>query len=262
MPPLSSKVRAALRQHLTDHFSQAELEELAFDLGVDMETLERDTKSEFARALIQYFENRNDVEKLAREVLERRQDPSLDQEMKEAITAAPNAPVTLAPATASTSSPSVLKGKWLIAAALAVAVLVIIALLASRGLGGGNTSGVQVSQNTIADDVPGTPIGLNTTVRAGVDDRLKPRDVWRVLLKAQQPYKIELQSSVQDGVSMGLMQPGTSGVPDSVETTDLNVCSHATRCTQAFTPAVAGEYYIVVYGTLPSVSYALTVSDP
>jgi hypothetical protein len=261
MPPLSSSARASLRQHLTDNFSQAELEELAFDLGVDAETLQRDTKSEFARALIQHFENRDDVDLLAREALARRPDPALDQDLKDAATAAANAPEKPAPAAAvsSKSAPPASQGKWLITFALAVATLVVIALLAARVLSGANTVNVQPPQNQIASDIPGTPLDLNMTMRAGVDDRLKPRDVWRVRLQAQQPYQIELQSSVQDGVSMGLMQPGTSSVPLSVETTDLNVCSHATDCPKAFTPAVTGDYYIVVYGTQPAVNYELTV---
>lgn len=267
--PLSPSVRSSLRQHLTENFSQAELEELAFDLGVDAETLLRETKSEFARALILHFEDRDDVKHLAREVLARRPDPALERDLKSIGAQATAGPPAM-PVSVSVSRPHPAASKvWLvIPAALAlVAFAAVFALLASRQPNGNNTSGVQpppsltTAPANIASDVPGTPLKLNRTARSGVDNELKPRDVWRVQLQAQQPYTIEVRSSIQDGVSLGLLRPGAARVPDTVETADVNICAYASVCTESFTPAVAGDYTIVVYGMRPLVNYDLTVRD-
>lgn len=266
---LSPSVRSSLRQHLTENFSQAELEELAFDLGVDAETLLRETKSEFARALILHFEDRDNVERLAREVLVRRPDPALERDL-ETIQAQTSQETTAPLPTAAPGRQASASKVWmLIPVVLALAALAfVVALLTSRQASNSSSSSAQspspataAAPASIASDVPGTPIELNTTMRSGLDDALKPRDVWRVQLQAQRPYTIEVRSSVQDGFSLGLLRPGASRVPDTVETADVNMCAYASVCTESFTPAVAGDYIIVVYGMRPLVSYDLTVRD-
>lgn len=102
---------------------------------------------------------------------------------------------------------------------------------------------------------------MNETIRSGVDDQLKRRDVWRVNLQALTPYTIEIRSNVADGIALGVLSPDTSRAPDTVETTTFNICSYASSCKESFTPAIAGDYYVVVYGMRPSAVYDLTVRD-
>lgn len=271
MAPLSPPVRTTLRQHLTENFSQGELEELAFDLGVDTETLLRETKSEFARALILHFEDRDEVERLAREALVRRPDAALERDLKNNEAQAVDVSAAATPPAASVSATQTQPASWnaggllpavlALVALAAVLILVIVRQDGSTPRPVAQSSAATVVTPVVASDVPGTPLELNATVRSGLDDKLKPRDVWRVQLQAQRPYTIEVRSSVQDGISLGLMRPGASRAPDTVETADQNICAFASACTEAFTPAVAGDYTIVVYGMRPLVTYDLTVHD-
>jgi hypothetical protein len=71
--------RAQLRQFLVAHFSLEELKNLAFDLGVDFELFAHQTKLEFARGLIAYFERRETLSGLVTEILRQRHDEGLAQ---------------------------------------------------------------------------------------------------------------------------------------------------------------------------------------
>jgi len=71
--------RAQLRQFLVERFSLEELKNLAFDLGVDFELFAHQTKLEFARGLIAYFERRETLSCLVTEVLRQRHDEGLAQ---------------------------------------------------------------------------------------------------------------------------------------------------------------------------------------
>ncbi len=55
---------AQLRQQLTDYFSDGELRDLCFDLGIDYESLPGTHKGERARELILHMERRRDTERL------------------------------------------------------------------------------------------------------------------------------------------------------------------------------------------------------
>lgn len=261
MPTISSSGRASLRRHLIENFSQTELEELAFDMGLDTETLARDTKSEFARALILHFEDRGDMNRLTQEVLARRPDALLEQNLSPTEPAVPSA------MTDSSVRPITLTLRVVVAVILAIVTLATAILLTLRWKGDTAQPTVQPSTAapkataSIASDLPGTPLGLNTAVRSGLDDKLKPRDVWRIELQAQQTYKIEIHSSVQDGLGLGILLSSASKVPDSVETTNRNICSNATNCDELFTPSVSGAYFIVVYGMRPNVSYELIARE-
>jgi hypothetical protein len=262
MSNLSPSARALLRQHLTENFSQAELEELAFDLGLDAETLLRETKSEFARALILHFEDRGDIQRLEREVLARRPDPTLEQDLRNIeaqVTAAPPvAPVATTQPQSTAPRVGLIIGAALVAV---IALAVVFALLASRQPSGISPSPTAPASVGVASDVPGTPLALNETVRSGVDDQLKRRDVWRVNLQAMRPYTIEIRSNVQDGIALGLLRPSASRAPDTVETADFNFCSYTANCVGPFTPVETGDYYVVVYGMRPSAVYDLIVRD-
>ena len=69
--------QAYVRQFLVDHFSLAELQDLAFDLSVDYEDLPHATKSEFCRELIAFFERRGNLGCLLIEVIKLRNDAAL-----------------------------------------------------------------------------------------------------------------------------------------------------------------------------------------
>jgi hypothetical protein len=68
---------STLRRILVDRFSQSELKDLAFDLGVDYEALPNGSKSDKARELVAYFDRRNRIPLLVREIRNRRPDIQL-----------------------------------------------------------------------------------------------------------------------------------------------------------------------------------------
>jgi hypothetical protein len=69
--------RAKLRQFLVERFNLDELKNLAFDLGVDFELFAHQTKQEFSRGLIAYFEHRDNLSCLVTELLRQRHDDDL-----------------------------------------------------------------------------------------------------------------------------------------------------------------------------------------
>ena len=76
---LESAERAYLRQFLIERFSLAELEGIAFDLGVDYELFRHDTLPAMALDLITYFERREELHSLVLEVTRQRPDDKLLQ---------------------------------------------------------------------------------------------------------------------------------------------------------------------------------------
>lgn len=74
MSKLEPTERAELRQFLIDRFNLNELRDLAFDLCVDYEAFPHQTKTDFCRELIEYFERRNKLSFFLNEVLKQRQD--------------------------------------------------------------------------------------------------------------------------------------------------------------------------------------------
>lgn len=71
--------RARLRHFLVDRFDLRELEDLAFDLGVDYQLFSHETIQVLARELITYFERRDRLSCLINEVLRLRDDNDLVQ---------------------------------------------------------------------------------------------------------------------------------------------------------------------------------------
>jgi len=74
---LEPEDRAKLRQFLVERFSLDELKNLAFDLGVDFELFAHQTKQEFSRGLIAYFERRDNLSCLVTGLLRQRHDDDL-----------------------------------------------------------------------------------------------------------------------------------------------------------------------------------------
>ena len=79
VPTLKPGDRARLRQFLEKRFSLEKLEALAFDLGVNYQALPHKTTTEFAVALIRYFEHRGNLNCLLAEVMRQRYDYTLAQ---------------------------------------------------------------------------------------------------------------------------------------------------------------------------------------
>ena len=77
MSGLSIQDRTYLRKFLRDRFTLDELEDLAFDIGVDYEDFPHATKPDFVRGLIDYLENRKNVRPLVEYVIENRPDDNL-----------------------------------------------------------------------------------------------------------------------------------------------------------------------------------------
>jgi hypothetical protein len=65
---MEETARARLRRILVARFTLSELRDLAFDAGVDDETLAATNKGDLARALITYFEHRHRMDKLLRTI--------------------------------------------------------------------------------------------------------------------------------------------------------------------------------------------------
>jgi hypothetical protein len=61
---LTLSYRTQLRQLLSRHFDESELQTLCFDLGVDYDNLPGDGKAEKARELIEYLERRGRIQEL------------------------------------------------------------------------------------------------------------------------------------------------------------------------------------------------------
>ena len=74
-----STARIRLRQFLANCFSLDELKDLAFDLGINFQSLPHETSQELARELIAYFERRNQTRVLVVEALRQRPDDELTQ---------------------------------------------------------------------------------------------------------------------------------------------------------------------------------------
>lgn len=75
---MESSTRARLGRFLESRFSISELEAVLFRLEVDAEALPRQTKSQFAREIVNYFTRRGQLRLLTEEVLRDRPDPALE----------------------------------------------------------------------------------------------------------------------------------------------------------------------------------------
>lgn len=289
MPSLSPQDRAALRQYLTDRFSQDELNELAFDLGVDAETLSHETKGEFARALINHFEDRGEAVNLVREVQIRRPDPVMQMLLEKLQSAPPDdQPLLIAdqpsvreqPETAPRTklSPIASPMRWVLPAALLVTAVVIAAIVISwlgstdqlesptatepSSLATDDSSASSVAsdaESDVASDLPGTPLTLNSDASSGIDDQIKPRDVWRTTLQGQKRYSLEIRA--EGYFDVFIMRPATQRLPENFEGADIKVCSASDVCAYAFTAPLSGDYYIVVDAQRQLVNYTLSVNE-
>ena len=67
-----------LRQVLATRFSETELRDLCFDLGVDYESLPGESKADRARELVAYFARRHRLTRLIRAIHEARSDINID----------------------------------------------------------------------------------------------------------------------------------------------------------------------------------------
>jgi len=84
---LEPNERTKLRQFLRERFSLDELKDLAFDLGIDFQSLPHQTTQELARELISYVDRRGQTGCLVTEALARRPDSQLRQMFTELLSA-------------------------------------------------------------------------------------------------------------------------------------------------------------------------------
>ena len=116
-----------------------------------------------------------------------------------------------------------------------------------------------------ADDVPGTPLALGTTVGGTVDVATKPYDVWAVDLAYGQEVTINVQAS--DLLFAYLLRPSTGSVyaggdhpawEDTVAQSDTDVFTpHSASF--AFTPADSGRYYVCLSAAYNGTTYGMSV---
>ncbi len=89
MAALTPQSRALFRQYLSQRFTRDELEELAFDLGLNHEEFDHDSLSEFVRQLIIRCENDARLPALMAAALARRSDPAI-QAVHDHLVSAPS----------------------------------------------------------------------------------------------------------------------------------------------------------------------------
>jgi len=76
--------RLALRRIIDQHFNESELRDLCFELGIDYEHLEGNSKAGKVRSLLLYFERRKALERLAETVVRLR--PEVQAELDASLT--------------------------------------------------------------------------------------------------------------------------------------------------------------------------------
>ncbi len=121
---------AQLRQEMTEHFNEGDIETLCFDLGVDFDELSGDTKSELVISLVEHFEQLDDLPTLFAYCRQQRPNVSWDNIEQAAIAEAAQPkpqPAEFEPAPAPGGPPR----SWTVIAAGGFIGLVLIVLLAT-----------------------------------------------------------------------------------------------------------------------------------
>ncbi|MDX1614473.1 MAG: hypothetical protein R3300_09195 [Candidatus Promineifilaceae bacterium] len=95
MTQLVGEDRVVVRQFLVERFSLSELKTLAFDLGVDYELFPHQTKGEFSRELLAYFQRTESLSCLVTEMVQRRPDEELVALLAELGSCSPRAKVQI-----------------------------------------------------------------------------------------------------------------------------------------------------------------------
>lgn len=263
--------RAALRQFLVDRFNQTELNGLAFDLGVDVELLPRDTKGEFVRALIQHVDNRRQLASLAQAVLRLRPDEETQALYTRLVTEGVQEQPAKPTAQAQAHAPA---RKWRVMVAVLAVVLVVAAFWAAwkgptqlmSSVASPTTGSAYLGlapkglrKKDVASDLPGTELPINTVLASGIGNSVKPRDVWRVSLQGQTDYMLHVTADVQAGLQISVYGPSATSVGNPSDAV-IRVCTDGTECSAKFTAPVAGDYYVEVVAEKTLVNYALSVN--
>ena len=74
---MRQEINSKLRKLLNEHFNTSELRNLSFDLGIDYEMLQNESKGDFTRELITYCERHGLIKRLIQIILELRPNISL-----------------------------------------------------------------------------------------------------------------------------------------------------------------------------------------
>ena len=113
----------------------------------------------------------------------------------------------------------------------------------------------------VPSDIPGVLVAPGTTISSVVDQQTKPRDVYAVQLAAGQTLQLNL------GVKAGLFAYRIEiANPDAVSFATgvwhgQTLCDYYNAsCQAAFSPAVAGTYYVAVVALDSTVAYTLHLS--
>jgi len=106
---------------------------------------------------------------------------------------------------------------------------------------------------TVASDLPGTPLRLDTTVTSVLDVATKRRDVYAVQLSAGQTLQVTTDAD-RWAYSVRLLPPGATSVTAAGSTL---LCTTDQSCHQTTAIAVGGTYTPAVEATGPGLQYTL-----
>ncbi len=107
----------------------------------------------------------------------------------------------------------------------------------------------------IANNVPGTPLQIGSSVTSVLDDEIHQRDVFAIDLVAGQTLRINVSSS--KNITVFIHKVGTT----TVENSDYEIlCDYTMGCTNTFLIPVTGIYFIQVRARDDGLQYTLSIA--
>lgn len=107
----------------------------------------------------------------------------------------------------------------------------------------------------VAEDIPGTLIESGIAATSVVDRNTKPQDVYSVAMVTGQALRVQLQSDRD--VDVDVFLPGAVTIDQG---TRVNLCAYDKECTNVYTVAAAGQYFVRVLARDVGTKYTLTVT--
>ena len=117
--------------------------------------------------------------------------------------------------------------------------------------------GVTDLAGTVANDLPGTPLGLGKTVTSVIDAATKRRDVYAVALRAGQTLQVDTDATRSD-YSVLLLPPTATTVSQVLGAFQgTTICANEQACHQTAPIAASNTYTLVVDAFGSAVQYTL-----
>lgn len=113
----------------------------------------------------------------------------------------------------------------------------------------------------VPSDIPGVLVAPGVTISSVIDQHTKPRDVYAVRLAAGQT--LQLQMTVNTGMfsySIEIANPDAASFTPGAWHGETLCNYYNSPCTESFTAAVAGTYYVAVVANGATVPYTLRLT--